>query len=61
MESFAVVTNGPELMAGSMLILLNKNGRNSPSVVATIIAENMAAPKASINRTAFTFPVFPFM
>lgn len=50
MESFAVVTSGPELMAGSMPIRRNKKGRNSPSVVATIMAENIAMPKAKIRR-----------
>ena len=45
-ESFAVVTSGPELIAGSILILLNKNGKKSPRVVDTIIAENIAMVKA---------------
>jgi len=45
-ESFAVVTNGPELIAGSIPIRLNKKGRNSPKVVATIIAENIAVANA---------------
>ena len=47
MASFAVVTSGPELMAGSIPILRNRKGRNNPSVVATIIAENMAIPNAN--------------
>ncbi len=47
MESFAVVTNGPELIAGSIPIRRNKNGRNKPRVVATIIAENIANPNAN--------------
>ena len=46
MESFAVVTRGPELIAGSIPIPRNRNGRNSPSVVATMMAENIAAAKA---------------
>ena len=50
MESFAVVTSGPELIAGSMPIRRNKKGRNNPSVVATIIAENIAVPNARIRR-----------
>jgi hypothetical protein len=52
MESFAVVTRGPELMAGSIPIPRNRNGRNSPSVVATMIAENIATAKA---RTILIF------
>jgi hypothetical protein len=51
MESFAVVTNGPELMAGSIPIFLNKNGKVSPRVVATMMAQNMAAAKAGTSRT----------
>ena len=51
-ESFAVVTSGPELIAGSIPIRLNKNGNNRPSVVATIIAENIAVPNAKTIRTA---------
>ena len=50
MESFAVVTSGPELMAGSMPTFLNKKGRNRPSVVATIMAENIAIAKAKMMR-----------
>lgn len=50
-ESFAVVTRGPELIAGSIPILRNKKGRNRPSVVATIMAENMAVAKAKTIRT----------
>ncbi len=50
-ESFAVVTRGPELIAGSMPILRNKNGKNKPRVVATIIAENIAVPNAKTRRT----------
>ena len=34
-----------------MPIRRNKNGRNNPSVVATIIAENIAVPNANISRT----------
>ena len=49
-ESFAVVTSGPELMAGSMPIFLKMNGRNRPSVVETIIAENIAAANAGTRR-----------
>ena len=49
-ESFAVVTRGPELIAGSMPIRRNKKGRNKPSVVATIIAENIAVAKAKTIR-----------
>ncbi len=49
-ESFAVVTNGPELIAGSIPIFLNRNGSVRPSVVATIIAQNMAAAKAGTSR-----------
>lgn len=55
MESFAVVTSGPELMAGSIPIRRNKNGKNKPSVVATIMAENIAVPNAKVNCIAFTF------
>jgi hypothetical protein len=53
-ESFAVVTSGPELIAGSIPIRLNKNGRNNPSVVATIIAENIAVAKAKMMRKGST-------
>ena len=53
-ESFAVVTRGPELIAGSMPILRNKNGKNNPRVVATIIAENIAVPNAKISRSGET-------
>lgn len=49
-ESLAVVTNGPELIAGSVPIFLNRNGRTSPSVVETIMAENIAAANAQISR-----------
>lgn len=56
-ESFAVVTSGPELIAGSIPILRNKNGSSNPSVVATMIAENIAATKARTIRTGSTeFP-----
>jgi hypothetical protein len=34
-------------MAGSIPILLNKNGKNNPSVVDTIIAENIAVLNAA--------------
>ena len=53
-ESFAVVTRGPELIAGSMPIRRNKKGRNRPRVVATIIAENIAVAKAKIIRAGPT-------
>ena len=59
-ESFAVVTRGPELIAGSMPIRRNKNGRNKPSVVATIIAENIAVPNAKTSRIGCIFPTGPF-
>ncbi len=49
-ESLAVVTRGPELMAGSMPILRKRKGRNRPRVVATMMAENMAVPKAKTSR-----------
>ena len=55
MESFAVVTNGPELIAGSMPIRRNKNGKNNPNVVATIIAENIAVPNAKTIRIGGIF------
>ena len=45
-ESFAVVTKGPALIAGSIPILRKRNGRNKPKVVATMIAENIAKAKA---------------
>lgn len=54
MESFAVVTRGPELMAGSMPIRRNRKGRNRPRVVATIMAENIAVPKAKMRRNGCT-------
>ena len=60
MESLAVVTSGPELMAGSMPILRNKNGKNNPSVVATIIAENIAVPNASTSRKGSIFTAGTF-
>ena len=47
MASLAVVTSGPELIAGSIPIFLKRNGKNKPNVVATIIAENIAIVKAS--------------
>ena len=50
-ESFVVVTRGPELIAGSIPIFRNKNGRNSPKVVATMIAENIPVPNAITIRT----------
>jgi hypothetical protein len=37
-----------------MPIRRNKNGRNNPSVVATIIAENIAVPNAIIRRNGGT-------
>ena len=55
-ESFAVVTRGPELIAGSIPIRRNKKGRNSPRVVATMMAENIAVPKAKIRRSGCTEP-----
>ena len=60
MESLAVVTSGPELMAGSMPIRRKRNGRNKPSVVATIIAENIAVPNASISRKGTIFSAGAF-
>jgi hypothetical protein len=36
-----------------MPIRRNKNGRNKPSVVATIIAENIAIPNAKTSWTDF--------
>ncbi len=51
-ESFAVVTKGPELMAGSIPIPRKRNGRSSPSIVATMMAENIATVKA---RTILIF------
>lgn len=51
MESLAVVTSGPELMAGSSPMRRNRNGKNSPSVVDTIIDENIASVNATAKRT----------
>ena len=48
------MTSGPELIAGSMPIRRNKNGRNKPRVVATMIAENIAVPNAKISRPSET-------
>ena len=36
-------------MAGSIPVRRNKNGKNNPSVVATIIAENIAVPNAKMS------------
>ena len=54
---FAVVTSGPELIAGSMPIRRNKNGNSNPNVVATIIAENMAVLNAKTTRIGTVFSV----
>ena len=62
-ESLAVVTSGPELIAGSIPTFLNKNGRKSPNVVATIMAENIEMPNAmTIQRCSenWTVSVFEF-
>jgi len=53
MESLAVVTSGPELIAGSMPILRKRKGRNRPRVVATIMAENIAVPNAKTIRAGW--------
>jgi hypothetical protein len=47
-------------MAGSIPIRRNRNGRNRPRVVATIIAENIASPNAKIIRIgATTLSILP--
>ena len=50
MESLAVVTSGPELIAGSKPIRRNKNGNDRPKDVEIMMAENIAIPNAIANR-----------